>query len=225
MSCEDCQCDSGGCANDSTEEALRGARLRKAVADADIAEMEVRRKRDEALDRDVKDLAYGYLYINSVIKGNTADAYLDHLHYWERRYPGKDIWIDINTPGGSVTDGLAIYDQVQRLRRKGHKVTTRAVGGAFSMGAVLLQAGDVRIIDPRAKILIHQGSGGMSGDMTVGEQEDARAFREMLLNDVLDILAERSTLSKRQIKNRWTRKDWYLNADEAVKLGFADLAE
>ena len=91
------------------------------------------------------------------------------------------------------------------------------------MGAVILQAGDIRIADARSKIMIHEGSGSIAG--TVGEQEDARKFREKLLEDVLDILAERATLTKRQIKTRWRRTDWYLSAAEALKSGFVDLVE
>jgi ATP-dependent Clp protease protease subunit len=180
---------------------------------------------DQERDRMVKVGRIRHLYVNDVISGQMSDKWLDALQHWERRDPGEPITIDINSPGGNITDGLALYDQLQRMRRKGHHITTRALGAAFSMGAVLLQAGDVRIADARAKILLHEGSGGMSGQMTVAEQEDARGFRELLLSDILDILCERSTLSKRQLSTRWKRKDWYMTADEALKLGFVDLVE
>jgi ATP-dependent protease ClpP protease subunit len=93
------------------------------------------------------------------------------------------------------------------------------------MGAVLFQAGDERIIDARAKLLIHQGSSQFAGRMSQGEAEDYAEFMKMLLDDLLEILAERSTLTKRQIANKWNRKDWWIKADDAVKFGFADRVE
>ena len=133
--------------------------------------------------------------------------------------------MDINSPGGSITDGLAIFDQIMRMRRSGTKITTRATGLCASMAAVLLQAGEDRIMDPRAKLLIHEGSTSFQGSLSVGEQDDFRSFSEMLQSDLLDILAERSTLSRRAIKTKWRRKDWYLGSAEALKLGFVDRVE
>ena len=205
------------------ERRLKEIEVEKAAAELKKLEFEVNEMFDKERDRLVRVGRIRHLYINDVISGKNADAWLEALQHWERRDPGEAITVDLNTPGGAITDGLALYDQLARMRRKGHKVTTRAVGGCFSMGAVILQAGDIRIADARSKIMIHEGSGSIAG--TVGEQEDARKFREKLLEDVLDILAERATLTKRQIKTRWRRTDWYLSAAEALKSGFVDLVE
>jgi ATP-dependent Clp protease protease subunit len=207
------------------ELALLEQEIKKATFEAKLAEIEYAGRFDTERDRLVKTGRIRHLYINDAITGSMVDKWLDALQHWERRDPGEPITIDINSPGGSITDGLALYDQLMRMRRKGHHVTTRGLGMVASMAAVLLQAGDVRQLDARAKLLIHEGSVQMVGSFTVGEQEDHRAFRDMLLSNILDILAERSTLSRRQIQNRWRRKDWWLTADEALKLGFVDVVE
>lgn len=199
--------------------------IQKAQFEAKLAEIEYATRFDGERDRTVKTGRIRHLYLNDVISGSNSDKWLDALQHWERRDPGEPVSIDINSPGGSITDGLAIYDQIRRMQRKGHEVTTRGIGIVASMAGVLLQAGDVRQMDARCKLLIHEGSVTLSGTYSVGEQEDHRAFRDMLLNDVLDILASRSTLTKRQIQNRWKRKDWWMTADEALKLGFVDAVE
>lgn len=154
-----------------------------------------------------------------------VDTVIEALEHWGVRDPGQPITITFNTQGGSVTDGLALYDTIKRLQRNGHHITTRAVGMAASMGAVLFQAGDERIIDARAKVLIHQGSSVHAGRMTQGEAEDYAEFSKMLQEDILDILSERSTLTKRQIANKWARRDWWLTASDVLKYGFADKVE
>ncbi len=215
----------GGEANSPLKEELLLEQIRKTRAEAELAEIELAMKTDGERDRLVKLGRIRHLRINDVISGSNTDKWLDALQHWERRDPGEPVTIEIYSPGGSVTDGLALYDQLMRMRRQGTRVTTHGTGLVASMAAVLLQAGDERILDSRAKLLIHEGSSVMQGRFSVGEQEDYRTFSNMLLSDILDILAERSTLSKRQIQNKWSRKDWYLTAVEAVKYGFADRVE
>jgi ATP-dependent Clp endopeptidase proteolytic subunit ClpP len=206
---------------------LKEVEVEKARQELRKLEFETNEMYDRERDRLVKTGRIRHLYINAMISGNTADAWLEALQHWERRDPGEPVTVDLNTPGGSIVDGLAIFDQLRRMTRKGHRITTRAVGGCFSMGAVILQAGDERIADARSRILIHEGSVtyGQGTSLSRGEEEDYRKFREALLADILDIMAERSTLSKRQIKQRWSRKDWYLTAEEALKYGFVDRVE
>ena len=91
---------------------------------------------------------------------------------------------------------------------------------AASMGGVLLQAGTRRIMAPQSSLLIHEAQFNTSGSF--GQVEDQVDYVKKLQERILDILAERSTLSKRQIKTRWLRKNWWLMADEALELGFVD---
>lgn len=209
------------------QEELLQAQIRKERAEAKAAELLLASKEDEERDRLWKTGRIRHLEVNGAIGGSSHDRWMDALRHWSVRDPGEDVTITINSQGGSITDGLALYDLILRLREQGSHVTTRASGVAASMGAVLLQAGTERIVDRHAKILVHEGSIILAGNtqLSRGEQEDLRIFQDMLLGDILDILTERSTLTRRQIQNRWKRKDWWMTAAEAVKAGFADRVE
>lgn len=208
-------------------EELLVEQIRHERAEAAKAEIELAIARDQERDRAVKGGMIRNLNIFDVIASPMSDKWIDALEHWGKRDPGKPITVNINSPGGSVTDGLALYDALQRLRRGGHSVTTRGSGLVASMAGVLLQAGDERILDKRAKLLIHEGSTTLKGGttLTVGEQEDMQMFSQMLRDDILDILSERSNLSKRQIQNKWKRRDWILDSAEALKYGFCDKVE
>ncbi len=209
------------------EEELLREKIRREKAEADIAMLELAKRNDEERDRQVKGGKVRYLFINGTIGGKFQEAWMDALNHWARRDPGEPIQIDIDSQGGSVSDGFALFDLIQRLRDRGHHVTTRAVGMAASMGAVLLQAGTDRVIAPHAKILIHEGSVVFAEGTSLSraEQEDLKVYQDLLTADILDILSTRSKLSKAQVQRRWKRKDWWLGAEEAVKLGFADRIE
>ena len=88
------------------------------------------------------------------------------------------------------------------------------------MGAVLLQAGDRRVIGSNAFVMLHEVSNGASGK--VSEIDDSVELSKRLQKRLLTILADRSTLTVQQIQRKGTRRDWWLDADEAVGLGFAD---
>ena len=197
--------------------------LRQITADADLAEMRRNEKADMERDRAVKPGRIRHLYINNVVSGRSVDEWLDALSHWELRDPGEPITITINSPGGSVLDGLALYDGILRLRRKGHHVTTRGTGLIASMATILMQAGDERILDANSWFMIHEVSAGTRG--TISEMEDQAAFVKRLNDRLHGILAERSTLTKRQIMSRTKKKDDWLSAEEAVELGFADKVE
>jgi ATP-dependent Clp protease protease subunit len=154
------------------------------------------------------------------VNDKSASKCFETMAFWSRRDPGCKMTLVFNSPGGSVIDGLALYDELLNLREAGHHLTTVARGMAASMGAVLLQAGDERVIGSNAHMLIHQISYGAIGSF--GEVEDEVEFAKQLQDRLLDILSERSSLSKRQIKNRWERKNWWLGAEDVLDGGFAD---
>jgi ATP-dependent Clp protease protease subunit len=91
---------------------------------------------------------------------------------------------------------------------------------AASMGGILLQAGSHRVLAPNAYMLIHEVSSLAWGGAS--ELEDEVAFVKRLQDRILDILAERSTMTRQQIARKWKRKDWWLDAPEALRLGFVD---
>lgn len=197
--------------------------IRETSARADIAEFDRASRFDIERDRQVKPGRIRHLYINDVIAGEMVDKWIDALNHWEKRDPGEPIEITINSPGGSVLDGLALYDTILRLRRKGHHVTTRGTGMIASMATILMQAGDTRILDANSWFMVHEVSARTGG--TVSEMEDQAAFVKRLNERLYDILAERSTLTKRQILNRTKKKDDWMSAEEALGLGFADAVE
>jgi ATP-dependent Clp endopeptidase proteolytic subunit ClpP len=206
---------------------LDDAELRKIEAELRLTEIRTKAadlelRQAEREERDWEAAAYQhriYNFFGAVDKKSAADC-LETMAYWSRLDPRCSITLTFNSPGGSVIDGLALFDELLVLRDNGHHITTVARGMAASMGAVLLQAGDERIIGKNAHMLIHQISYGAMGSF--GEIEDEVAFAKQLQNRLLEILAERSTFSKTQIKNRWERRDWWLGSEEVLKGGFAD---
>lgn len=161
-----------------------------------------------------------YNFFGSV-DASSCMAANDVLGNWARRSSEGEFTIVFNSPGGSVIHGLALFDFVEEIKRKHDvKITTIARGMAASMGGVLLQAGNKRIVGSNAHVLIHEVSSIGMGKMS--ELEDDIKFAKRLQDRLLDILSSRSTLSKKQVETRWKRRDWWLNAQECVDLGFAD---
>ena len=196
------------------------AELRKWVADAARSEIEL----DEARRRNADACADAsrrlvYTFYAGVSEDSVREA-MQTLGSWSRRGPGRPITIVLNSPGGRVLVGLALYDFLQRLRADGHFLRIEVLGRAASMGGVLLQAGDERVIGANAFLLIHEISGGAEGKSS--EIGDRIEFFDLMEKRLLEILAARSTMTARQIRSRWQRKDWWLTSDEAVALGFAD---
>ena len=196
------------------------AELRKLQLETERTRLEVsalrRRERDALADATE---AHVYTFY-APVEADSVSACMAELGQWSRRDPGSPITVIFNSPGGSVLDGLALFDYLRRLRSTGHHVTTIALGRAASMGAVLLQAGDRRVVGANAFLLIHEVSNSSAGKMS--ELEDGVEFTRRLQKRLQTILAERSNLTEAQISRRWVRKEWWLDAEEALTLGFAD---
>lgn len=160
--------------------------------------------------------------VNALSVSNAIDC----MGMWSRMDPGCDIDIVFTSPGGSVFDGLALYDFVQDLKAEGHKVTTRARGWVASMAGVLLQAGTERTMAPNSYLMIHEPHRVAFLEVIKASdmKDDAELF-ERLWAKSCEILGERSTMTARQIKNKAARRDWWLDPTEAVRLGFADRVE
>lgn len=196
------------------------AELRKWTADAARAELELadaRRRDADARAEACRELVYTFY---DGVGEDSVRAAMSTLGAWSRREPGQPITLVLNSPGGRVLDGLALYDFLQRLRTQGHFLRIEVLGRAASMGGVLLQAGDERLLGANAFLLVHEVSGGAEGKSS--ELGDRVEFYEQMEKRLLAILAGRSGLTVRQIRARWQRKDWWLTAQEAVALGFAD---
>lgn len=194
--------------------------VRKLEIETERADLELeilrRRESDAASEAD---RSRHYTFYSDVTAESVRQCMAD-LGQWARRDPGHPITVTFNSPGGSVLDGLALFDFFRQLRKQGHHLTTVAIGRAASMGAVLLQAGDVRLVGQNAFLLVHEVTHLSAGK--VSELEDSVEFSRRLQQRLLAILAERSSLGPRDIQRRWARKEWWLDATEAVELGLAD---
>ncbi|HSQ19241.1 MAG TPA: ATP-dependent Clp endopeptidase proteolytic subunit ClpP [Blastocatellia bacterium] len=158
------------------------------------------------------------IFLGTPIDDQIANLIVAQLLFLEAEDPEKDINLYINSPGGSVTAGLAIYDTMQFIRPD---VTTICVGMCASMGALLLTAGakGKRFALPNSRILIHQPSGGMQGQAT-----DVRIHAEELIRIrelTSQILAKHTGQSLEQIELD-VERDRYLSAVQAKEYGLID---
>lgn len=194
------------------EASAYAAEARKSNLEADEIELRLRGYRAHPLNN------RSYNFWGGVGAKSAAEC-VYQLGIWANQ-SNDPISVIFNSPGGSVIDGLALYDYIKELQAGGVPVNTHSIGMAASMGGVLLQAGGVRTMGANAYLLIHEVSSGAGGKMT--ELEDEIEFLRRLQDRLVLILAERSTMTARQIKSRWKRKDWWLGAAEAMELGFID---
>ena len=142
------------------------------------------------------------------------------LTEWSRLSPKCDIEIVFSSHGGSIIDGFELFDFIQELRSKGHKVTTGSLGMAASMAGILLMAGDHRWIGHQCWMMIHRAAFGAIGKTY--EVEDEVKLVKRIEERCLDIFVSRSKLTKQKIKRNWDRKDWWIDADECVVYGLVD---
>jgi ATP-dependent Clp protease, protease subunit len=158
------------------------------------------------------------IMLGSAIDDNVANSIVAQLLFLAAEDPDKDISIYINSPGGSVTAGLAIYDTIQFIKPD---VSTICIGMAASMGAVLLVAGakGKRYALPNAEVMIHQPLGGTQGqasDMAI------HAKRILQTRELLNkIISERSGQPIEKVEKD-TDRDYFLSAEEALKYGIID---
>ncbi|MDD3377188.1 MAG: ATP-dependent Clp endopeptidase proteolytic subunit ClpP [Candidatus Riflebacteria bacterium] len=158
------------------------------------------------------------IFIGGEIHDGVADLVVAQLLFLESEDPEKDISVYINSPGGVITSGMAIYDTMQYIKPD---VSTICIGQAASMGAFLLCAGakGKRYALPNARIMIHQPMGGAHGqasDIEIQAQEILR-MKEMLNG----ILAERTGKSLKDIKKD-TERDYFMSSKEAKEYGLID---
>ncbi len=158
------------------------------------------------------------IFIGTAIDDTVASLVIAQLLFLESEEPNKDINLYINSPGGSVSAGLAIYDTMQYIRPD---VATTCVGLAASMGAVLLTGGErgKRASLPNARIMIHQPWGGFQGsaaDISIQAEEVIKTKRK--LNEILSIHTGKPV---EQIEKD-TDRDYFMACEDAVKYGLID---
>lgn len=161
------------------------------------------------------------IFIGSEIDDQVANAVIAQLLLLDQKNAKKDIFIYINSPGGSITAGLAIYDTIKFIRPS---VSTVCVGMAASMGAVLLSSGTKgkRFSLPNSRIMIHQPrQTGNKGTMTVTEQEIDLEVMKQMKTQLNKILSNNTNKTIETIKTD-CELDFWLNAEEALKYGLID---
>ena len=148
----------------------------------------------------------------------TANLIVAQLLFLESENPDKDIFFYINSPGGSVSAGLAVYDTMQFIKPD---VSTLCVGQAASMGALLLAAGDggKRFCLPNSRVMIHQPMGGFQGQAT---DIEIHAKEILYLRERLNEILARHTKQAIEVIRRDTERDFFLGAEDAVKYGLVD---
>ena len=158
------------------------------------------------------------IFLGDVIEDHLANLIIAQLLFLESEDPEKDIYLYINSPGGVVTAGLAIYDTMQYLKAP---VSTICVGQAASMGAVLLAAGakGKRYALPNSRIMIHQPSGGAQGQAT---DIEIHAREILYLRGRLNEIYARHTGKTVEEIARDMERDRYMSAEEARDYGLID---
>jgi ATP-dependent Clp protease protease subunit len=158
------------------------------------------------------------IMLGTPVDDHVANLIVAQLLFLEAEDPEKDIYLYINSPGGVVTAGLAIYDTMQYIKPE---VVTICMGQAASMGAVLLAAGakGKRFALPHSRIMIHQPLGGFQGQATDIEIHAKEILRlKKMLNE---ILSKHTGQSLRRIEKD-TERDYFMSAEEAMKYGLID---
>ena len=158
------------------------------------------------------------IMLSGEVNDVTANRVVAQLLFLESEDPDKDIHLYINSPGGSITSGMAIYDTMQYIKPD---VSTICIGMAASMGAFLLSSGakGKRFALPNAEIMIHQPLGGFQGQAT---DIDIHAKRILKIKDKLNqILSENTNQPLEKIKVD-VERDYFMEASEAVEYGLID---
>ena len=158
------------------------------------------------------------VFLVGPVEDHTANLVVAQMLYLESENPDKDIHLYVNTPGGTVNSGLAIYDTMQFVRPD---VSTVCIGQAASMGAVILAGGaaDMRFALPHSRVMIHQPWGGFQGQAT---DIDIHAREILEMRERLNQILSRHTGRELEVVKEDTERDKFMGGDQAVKYGIID---
>jgi len=158
------------------------------------------------------------IFLGSIIEDNIANVVIAQLLHLEAEDPEKDIYMYINSPGGAVSSGLAIYDTMQYIRPD---VSTICIGQASSMGAFLLAAGAKlkRYALPNSRIMIHQPLGGVRGQAS---DIEIHTKEILLLKEKLNELLHKHTNQPLKTISKDTDRNFFMSAEESKNYGIID---
>ena len=158
------------------------------------------------------------IFVTSTVEDGMASLITAQLLFLESENPKKEIYMYINSPGGGVTSGLAIYDTMQYIKSP---VSTVCIGQAASMGSLLLAAGhkDMRVALPNARIMVHQPSGGFRGQASdIQRHADDILAMKKRLNEIY----VKHTGQKYALIEKTLDRDFFMTAEEANEFGIVD---
>lgn len=158
------------------------------------------------------------IFVVGPIEDHMANLIVAQLLFLESENPDKDIHLYINSPGGSVTAGMAIYDTMQFIHSN---VSTMCIGQAASMGAVLLAGGEKgkRFCLPHSRVMIHQPLGGFQGQAT---DIEIHAKEILLIREKLNLVLAKHTGQSLETIGKDTDRDNFMSAEDAVTYGLVD---
>ena len=209
------------------ETALKAAEAVKVNAEAKKAQFEAHESELKYLDARKKfdrasaddEMNHLYRFSGSVGEASVKKC-MSKLTEWSRLSPKCDMEIVFSSPGGSIIDGFELFDFIQDLRSRKHKITTGSLGMAASMAGILLQAGDRRWIGHQCWMMIHRAAFGAIGKTY--EVEDEVKLVKRIEERCVDIFVSRSKLTRLKVKRNWDRKDWWIDADQCLEYGLVD---
>jgi ATP-dependent Clp protease protease subunit len=158
------------------------------------------------------------VFLGTAVDDSIANVVIAQLLFLESEDPSKEIYLYINSPGGHITSGLAIYDTMQYVKAP---IVTTCIGQAASMGAVLLAGGEKgkRFALPHSRILIHQPLGGVQGQAT---DIDIQAKEILRMREELNRILMFHTGQPIEKVEKDTERDYYMSAGQAVEYGIID---
>lgn len=217
-----------------TDDFLRGAKIRQldseaaanesysreALAQARVYEQAIATTDEATRWQDTQDIHHGYIQFHQDITDTGCVNLSQLLRRQARLYPGKPIEIELCSPGGEITAGIALFDTMLEIGRK-QPITIKTRGEVCSMAAILLQAAKNRIAGPHSFIMLHRASFGVEGG--ADKVEDTVAQVKMNEAVFYGILAERTGTSASSWKKKLgRRKDVWYTAQEALKVNLID---
>jgi ATP-dependent Clp endopeptidase proteolytic subunit ClpP len=187
-----------------------------------VTKLETRKKLEDDAAHRAKDWFHHIYRFDGAVTAASVEKCIEKLTEWHRLDPECDIEVIFSSPGGSIFDGMELYDFIVELCERGHCVTTGGVGMAASMAGILVQSGSKRYLSRECWLLIHKAS-----LMAMGSSdsiEDTVKFIRRIEKRIIDIFVSRSggRMTSQRIKRNWLRQDWWLNADECLEFGLID---
>lgn len=158
------------------------------------------------------------VFLGTAVDDMIANIIIAQLLFLESEDPSKDIYLYINSPGGIITSGLAIYDTMQYIKAP---VVTTCIGQAASMGAVLLAGGEKgkRFALPHSRILIHQPLGGAQGQAS---DIDIQAKEILRMREAINHILVKHTGQPLEKVEKDTERDYFMDAQQAIEYGIVD---